>query len=92
MPADGNRAANVGTGDFGTSPIFVQLSDKPLLASVWLFGVWEPKAQWRVQKLRAADSMNGVVPYWAPLNKANNAQIAKDCGEQFYTDATPHRS
>src|SRR5439155_1649925 len=31
---------------------------------------------------------DGVVPYWAPLNKANNAQIAKDCGEQFYTDAT----
>jgi hypothetical protein len=57
MPADGNRAASVGTGDLGTSPIFVQLSDKPLLASVWLFGVGEPKAQWRVQKLRAADSM-----------------------------------
>jgi hypothetical protein len=34
MPADGNRAANLRTGDFGTSPIFVQLSDKPLLASV----------------------------------------------------------
>jgi hypothetical protein len=34
MPADGTRAANVGTGDFGTSPIFVQLSGKPLLASV----------------------------------------------------------
>jgi hypothetical protein len=34
MPADGNRAAHVGTGDLGTSPIFMQLSDKPLLASV----------------------------------------------------------
>jgi hypothetical protein len=34
MPADGTRAANVGIGDFGTSPIFLQLSDKPLLASV----------------------------------------------------------
>jgi hypothetical protein len=34
LPADGNRAAYVGTRDFGTSPIFVQLSDKPLLASV----------------------------------------------------------
>lgn len=31
VPADGTRAANVGIGDFGTSPIFVQLSDKPLL-------------------------------------------------------------
>jgi hypothetical protein len=34
LPADGNRAAYVGTRDFGTSPIFVQLPDKPLLASV----------------------------------------------------------
>jgi len=34
LPADGNRAACVGTRDFGTSPIFVQLSDKPLLARV----------------------------------------------------------
>lgn len=34
MPTDGTRAANVGTGDFGTSPIFVQLSDKQLLASI----------------------------------------------------------
>jgi len=34
-PADGNRAANLGgTGDFGTSPVFVQLPGKPLLARV----------------------------------------------------------
>ena len=39
MPADGTRAATVGNGDFGTSPIFGQLSDKPLLASIWLCGV-----------------------------------------------------
>ena len=52
LPADGNRAAYVGTRDFGTSPIFVQLSDKPLLASVQLCGVSEPEAQWRVEKLR----------------------------------------
>src|SRR5713226_6839448 len=52
MPADGNRAANMGTGDFGTSPIFVQLSDKPLLASVCLLGVSERKAQWQIEKLR----------------------------------------
>jgi hypothetical protein len=42
-----------GTGDFGTSPIFVQLSDKPLLVSVRLFGVSERKAQWPIEKLRA---------------------------------------
>jgi hypothetical protein len=41
--------ANVGTGNFGTSPIFVQLSDKPLLASISLFGVSERKAQWRIE-------------------------------------------
>jgi hypothetical protein len=43
MPADGTRAANVGTGDFGTSPIFGQLSDKPQLASIWLCGVSDAK-------------------------------------------------
>ena len=32
VPADGTRAATVRNGDFGTSPIFGQLSDKPLLA------------------------------------------------------------
>src|SRR6266852_2806643 len=39
VPADGTRAATVGNGDFGTSPIFGQLSDKPLLACIWLGGV-----------------------------------------------------
>ena len=39
------------TGDFGTSPIFQQLSDKPLLASVYLFGVSKRKAQWRIETL-----------------------------------------
>ena len=32
VPADGTRAATAANGDFGTSPIFGQLSDKPLLA------------------------------------------------------------
>lgn len=53
MPTDGTRAANVGTGDFGTSPIFVQLSDKPLLVSTLLVGVSERKAQWQIEKLCA---------------------------------------
>jgi len=39
VPTDGTRAANMGTGDFGTSPIFVQLSDKALLVSTLLVGV-----------------------------------------------------
>ena len=34
MPADGTSAATEGNGDFGTSPIFGQLSDKPQLACV----------------------------------------------------------
>jgi len=53
VPTDGTRAANVGTGDFGTSPIFVQLSDKPLLVSTLLVGVSERKAQWQIEKLCA---------------------------------------
>jgi hypothetical protein len=48
VPTDGTRAANMGTGDFGTSPIFVQLSDKAPLVSILLFGVSERKAQWRI--------------------------------------------
>jgi len=32
VPTDGTSAATGGNGDVGTSPIFGQLSDKPLLA------------------------------------------------------------
>ena len=53
MPADGTSAATEGNGDFGTSPIFGQLSDKPLLASIWLCGGVGRKEQWPVEKLRA---------------------------------------
>jgi hypothetical protein len=37
VPTDGTSAATGGNGDFGTSPIFGQLSDKPLLvvANMW---------------------------------------------------------
>ena len=38
VPADGTRTATVGNGDFGTSPIFGQLSDKPLLACSYYVG------------------------------------------------------
>ena len=41
----------MGTGDFGTSPIFGQLSDKPLLAYICLLGVSERKAQGRIETL-----------------------------------------
>jgi hypothetical protein len=40
----------MGTGDFGTSPIFAQLSDKQLLVSIFLGGASERKAQWRIGK------------------------------------------
>jgi hypothetical protein len=39
-PADGIRVAAVWNGDFGTSPIFGQLSDKPLLAVGYYVGRW----------------------------------------------------
>jgi hypothetical protein len=69
VPTDGTRAANVGTGDFGTSPIFVQLSDKPLLVSTLSVGVSERKAQWRIDKLCADPNSSGAVPVQAGLNK-----------------------
>ena len=34
LPADGHQSCQWRIGDFGTSPIFVQLSDKLLLASI----------------------------------------------------------
>jgi hypothetical protein len=43
VPADGTRTATVGNGDFGTSPIFGQFSDKPLLAYIWSCGVSDVK-------------------------------------------------
>jgi hypothetical protein len=35
VPADGTSAAGGGTGDFGTSPVFGQLSGKPFCLPVW---------------------------------------------------------
>ena len=40
-----------GSGDFGTSPFYGQLSDKPLLACTWLRGVLHRKAQGPIEKL-----------------------------------------
>jgi hypothetical protein len=50
-----------GTGDFGTSPIFVQLSGKLLLASVRLLGVSERNAQWPIEFRRTC-----IFRPWAP--------------------------
>jgi hypothetical protein len=36
VPADGTGAATVGNGDFGTSPIFGQLSGKLHQLALWL--------------------------------------------------------
>jgi hypothetical protein len=54
VPADGTRAATVEKRRLRYVAAFVgQLSDKPLLASIFLCGVSERKAQWRIEKLRA---------------------------------------
>ncbi len=68
MPADGTRAANKRTGDFGTSPIFVQLSDKPLLASIQLSGVPERKVQCRIEKSRITDLMKARTSSFVVIN------------------------
>jgi hypothetical protein len=55
VPADGVKAANGReNGDFGTSPFSGSSLDKPVLASVWLHGGAEGKAQ-RGEKLNAED-------------------------------------
>jgi hypothetical protein len=49
VPTDGTSAATGGNGDFGTSPIFGQLSDKPLLASILLCGAPDVKNNGRLR-------------------------------------------
>jgi len=39
LPADGTALPNRRNGDFGTSPIYKQLSNKPLFALINLNGV-----------------------------------------------------
>jgi hypothetical protein len=54
VPADGTRTATVGERRLRYFAAFVgQLSDKPLLASIWLCGGVGRKEQWRIEKLRA---------------------------------------
>jgi len=67
MPTDGTRDATVWNGDFGTSPIFGQRSDKPLLASIKLRGVSERKAQWWIEKLRGDLIRGKHAPTNAPV-------------------------
>jgi hypothetical protein len=55
-----------GTGDFGTSPIFGQLSNKPLLASVYALGVSERKAQWQIE-IFADEKAVSLVPASSPI-------------------------
>jgi hypothetical protein len=43
VPADSTTAATVRNGDFGTSPFFEQLSDKPQLACMCLCGLSDAK-------------------------------------------------
>jgi hypothetical protein len=43
VPADGATAATVQNGDFGTSPFFEQLSDKPKLVNTCLCGLSDAK-------------------------------------------------
>jgi hypothetical protein len=43
VPADGTTAATVRNGDFGTSPFFEQLSDKPQPACTYRCGLSDVK-------------------------------------------------
>jgi hypothetical protein len=60
VPADGTKAATAANGDFGTSPIFGQLSDKPLPARILLIEVWTAKHN-ASEKL-IVDLANPIVP------------------------------
>ena len=68
MPADSTSAATEGNGDFGMSPIFVQVSDKHQLVSIFLRGASERKAQWRIGNyvlVLATASHGWAVTDWA---------------------------
>jgi hypothetical protein len=87
--ADGTRTATVGNGDFGTSPLLLGSSRTsrclPVLGHV---GCRAQRTMAGREITRRSDSMMEWSGSRASLNKANEAQIAKDCGgEQFYTDA-----
>jgi hypothetical protein len=60
VPADGIRAASVRNGDFSMSPIFEQLSDKPLLAHL-SYVVCDAQRTRRGKKLAADGSRGRVV-------------------------------
>jgi hypothetical protein len=47
VPADGTSAATEGNGDFGTSPFYEQLSDKPhqLALCIFMWGTGTPSAR-----------------------------------------------
>jgi hypothetical protein len=58
VPTDGTRAANMRDRGLRYVADFEQLSDKPLLASVLLFGVSKRKAQWRIETLMRRGSVS----------------------------------
>ena len=60
VPADGTSAAGGGTGDFGTSPILGQLSDKQLLACIFLRGVSIVKSNRWIEEIALIRVDDGV--------------------------------
>jgi len=64
-----HQAANMGTGDFGPSPIFAQLSDKQLLVSnlSWGVGTQSTMAKRKEPDLGEDDFEAPAVHHWPPV-------------------------
>jgi hypothetical protein len=71
VPADGTRAATMRNGDFGTSPIFGQLSDKPLLAYI-SHVVCDAQRTRRGKKLGAGPNRRSRNPVVRQFNVSQN--------------------
>jgi hypothetical protein len=93
VPADGTRAATVGNGNFGTSPIFGQLSGKLKACLMQInMGGSTPKHNKGFEYFK----------YWLVRVEPAERQVSRgaiilaalksDYGEQFYTDLLRHGS
>jgi hypothetical protein len=76
VPPMASRLPIAGSGDFGTSPFLGNSSGKPVLASAWLDGGAESKAQQR-REIKCREPSGGarqpICP--APVRLANTATI-----------------
>ena len=71
-----------GTGDFGTSPIFMQLLEQAAACQFSLSGVSERKAQWRIEKLQVSNFIQTQLS--GPYGPSLMASVVPFCGRDAF--------